>query len=278
MELKRAHLVYFSPTSTSKQVAEAIVQGTGIQNISTIDITCKQSEELIIPSDSLAIIAVPVYGGHVPPLAMQRLQHIKGDNTPAVLAVVYGNRAYEKALIELDQYAVHNDFLVISAATFIGEHSFSTDTNPISVGRPDEDDLEIARELGYSVFEKITAAIDSDSLYSVDVRVIRRPRQPFFPLLGFLRKMIALRRSGLPSPKAPATSEKLCIHCGKCVKVCPNSAIKKDNELFTDASKCIRCCACVKICPENARTFESPMAPLLSRYFSKQKQPQTLVD
>lgn len=277
MELKEAHLVYFSPTSTSKQVAQAIVQGTGIQNISVSDITCGSSGELVIPSNSLAIIVVPVYGGYVPPLAMQRLQVIKGENTPAVLVVVYGNRAYEKALVELDQYAVQNGFSVIAGATFIGEHSFSTDANPISPGRPDENDLEIARELGYSIFEKITAATDSDNLYPVDVRGIQRPRQPFFPLLGFLRKVIALRRSGVPSPKTPSTSEELCIHCGKCVKACPNSAIEKGHELFTDPSKCIRCCACVKVCPENARSFESPMAPLLSRYFRKQKQPRVLV-
>ncbi len=277
MELIKAHLVYFSPTSTSKQVAQAIVHGTGAENISVTDITHHSPGEVNIPSDTLTVIAVPVYGGHVAPLAMERLQNIRGDNTPAVLVVVYGNRAYEKALMELDQFAIRHGFSVIAGATFVGEHSFNTQENPISAGRPDEDDLELARQFGYSIFEKTSTATGSENLYPVDVRTIRRPRQPFFPLLGFLRKVIALRKSGIPSPKTPATSEELCIHCGKCVKACPNAAIEKGNELFTDVSKCIRCCACVKVCPENARTFESPMAPLLSQYFRKQKQPQTLV-
>lgn len=50
----------------------------------------------MIPASALAIIVVPVYGGHVAPLAMERLQYIRGVDTPTVLVVVYGNRAYEK--------------------------------------------------------------------------------------------------------------------------------------------------------------------------------------
>ena len=53
--------------------------------------------EAVIPASALAIIVVPVYGGRVAPLAMERLQYIRGVDTPTVLVVVYGNRAYEKS-------------------------------------------------------------------------------------------------------------------------------------------------------------------------------------
>ena len=33
------------------------------------------ADEIVIPTSSLAIIVVPVYGGHVAPLAMERLQY-----------------------------------------------------------------------------------------------------------------------------------------------------------------------------------------------------------
>ena len=39
MTVNEAHLIYFSPTHTSKQVAEAIVHGTGIKNIFPINVT-----------------------------------------------------------------------------------------------------------------------------------------------------------------------------------------------------------------------------------------------
>ncbi len=51
----------------------------------------------------------------------------RGLDTPAVLVVVYGNRAYEKALMELDAFAIPHGLKVIAGATFIGEHSYSTD-------------------------------------------------------------------------------------------------------------------------------------------------------
>ena len=97
--------------------------------------------------------------------------------------------------------------------------------------------------------EKIQAAVTSDKLYQVDVRAIRRPSQPFFPLFRFLRKVIKLRKSGTPLPRTPwVEDESLCTHCGLCVTHCPVGAIIKGDELHTDADKCIKCCACVKSC------------------------------
>ena len=109
---------------------------------------------------------------HVAPLAMERLQYIRGVDTPTVLVVVYGNRAYEKALMELDAFAIPHGFKVIAGATFIGEHSYSTDKYPIAVGRPDESDLAFAAEFGKKIMEKIQTADSMDTLYPVDVRTI----------------------------------------------------------------------------------------------------------
>ena len=38
MTVNEAHLIYFSPTHTSKQVAEAIVHGTGIKNVVSMNL------------------------------------------------------------------------------------------------------------------------------------------------------------------------------------------------------------------------------------------------
>ena len=111
--------------------------------------------ETVIPASALAIIVVPVYGGRVAPLAMERLQNIRGLDTPTVLVVVYGNRAYEKALMELDAFALPHGLKVIAGATFIGEHSYSTDEHPIAAGRPNDSDLALATEFGKKIIEKI---------------------------------------------------------------------------------------------------------------------------
>ena len=278
MTANEVHLIYFSPTHTSKQVGEAIVRGTGITNVINTNLTQQATQDLVIAESALAIIVVPVYGGRVAPLAMDRLASVRGSNTPAVIVVVYGNRAYEKSLMELDYWAIQQGFKVIAGATFIGEHSYSTEKYPVAAGRPDERDLAVAADFGKQISDKIASATEPEKLYAVDVRKIRRPRQPFFPLFRFLRKVIALRKSGVPLPRTPwVEDESLCTHCGACAKMCPVSAIAKGDELNTDAERCIKCCACVKGCPQKARVYDTPFAVLLSQCFIKQKDPCTLV-
>lgn len=190
---KRSSFHLFSPTRTSKQVGEAIVRGTGLTNVVTTNLTL-HAAEVDIPENTLTLIAVPVYGGKVAPLAMERLQGIRASGSPVVLVVVYGNRAYEKALIELDAFASAQGFKVIAGATFVGEHSYSTEQNPIAPGRPDANDLQYAEEFGAKIRTKINVAIDMEHLYPVDVNRIQRPRQPFLPLFKFLRRVIKLRK------------------------------------------------------------------------------------
>ena len=178
----------------------------------------------------------------------------------------------------MDAFALPHGLKVIAGATFIGEHSYSTDEHPIAAGRPNDSDLALATEFGKKIIEKIKTATGPDTLYPIDVRAIKRPRQPFFPLFRFLRKVIKLRKSGTPLPRTPwVKDESLCTHCGLCVVHCPAGAITKGDELNVDETKCIKCCACVKVCPRNAKVYDTPFAALLSDCFKKQKQPQTIL-
>ncbi|HBO06893.1 MULTISPECIES: 4Fe-4S binding protein [Bacteroides] len=277
MNIYAVHLITFSPTHTSKQVGEAIVRGTGLSEITKTDLTLHPAEKLEIPETTLVVVTVPVYGGKVAPLALERMKCIHTSGAPVVLAVVYGNRAYEKALAELDAFISERGFKVIAGATFVGEHSYSTDKNPIAVGRPDADDLRFAENFGAKIRTKIETAAGMDRLYTVDVNRIQRPHQAFFPLFRFLRKVVKLRKSGVPMPRIPAVDVELCNHCGYCATHCPAGAIGKGDECSTDIEKCIRCCACVKGCPQKARTFDTPFAVLLADCFKRQKENRVIL-
>ena len=272
MTVTEINLITFSPTYTSKQIGEAIVRGTGVADVSSIDMTLQTPKKKRLGSDVLAVITVPVYGGHVAPLALERMKDLLADSTQAVIVVVYGNRAYEKALVELDTFVGSLGFKVIAGGMFVGEHSYSNDRYPIAAGRPDKDDLNFAEEFGMKVRAKLEAADDAEHLYGVDVQKIQRPKQPFFPLLRFLWSVIKLRKSGVPMPRTPLADENLCTHCGLCVERCPAGAIMKGEECATIADKCIRCCACVKGCPQKARTFDTPFAALLHDCFQRPKE------
>lgn len=62
--------------------------------------------------------------------------------------MVYGNRDYEDALLELRDTVASLGFTPLSAGAFIGEHSYSTAEMPVAAGRPDATDLQTARTFG----------------------------------------------------------------------------------------------------------------------------------
>lgn len=54
-----------------------------------------------------------------------------------------------------------------------------------------------------------------------------------------------------------AEIEKMQEHCGSCIAVCPNNALRFEKEvLVCDESKCSKCGACIKVCPERILRFE----------------------
>ena len=278
MKIENVHLITFSPTHTSKRVGEAIVRGLGIENSKKVDLTFQALDEYEIPTTDLALISVPVYGGKVAPLALQRLEGIRSNGAPVVLVVVYGNRAYEKALQQLDAFVTERGFKVISGGTFIGEHSYSTPSNPIAVGRPDTDDLQFAEEYGQKLLFKIEQAADLEHLYGVDVLRIQRPSQPIFPMLRFIWQLSQWRKQGVVMPRTPQVDATLCTQCGACVNLCPTQAITLGEEgCVTEKERCIKCCACVKMCPQQARSFDTPYAPLISGNFKKRKQNRIII-
>ena len=199
MNIDEVQLITFSPTCTSKQVGEAIVHGTGISSVSKVDLTLEAAGKREVPSHALAVITVPVYGGHVAPLALERMKELHADGAPAVVVVVYGNRAYEKALVELDAFVTKLGFKVIAGATFVGEHSYSSEKYPVAAGRPDADDLEYAKLFGEKIRAKIAAAEDMEKLYGVDVTRIQR-RAAFSRCSAFCAESSSCVRVGCLCP------------------------------------------------------------------------------
>lgn len=120
-----------------------------------IDLTPASNATSIEAENTLTIIAVPTYAGRVAQTALDRLKIIKAHQSPAIIAVLYGNRDYEDALIELRDTVNELGFIPISGGTFIGEHSYSTSTMPTAPGRPDPSDLQIAKTLGRKSVEQL---------------------------------------------------------------------------------------------------------------------------
>jgi NAD(P)H-dependent FMN reductase len=134
MEVQALKLVCFSPTGTTKAIIQGIARGITQSTAALIDITKPNArkQQLQTSESELLVVAVPVYMGRVPALLIEWLHTIKAHNTPAVCIVVYGNRVYDDALLELKDILVKCGCIPIACAAYIGEHSFSSLETPIA--------------------------------------------------------------------------------------------------------------------------------------------------
>jgi ferredoxin len=264
MEVKKVKLVYFSPTGTTQRVLEGIAKGIAVENVEQINLTLPEGMQQAIPSfsDELVIIGAPVYGGRLPVDAIKQLKNLKANNTLAVLVVLYGNREFEDALLELKNLSIELGFHPVAGAAFIGEHSFATADVPIANGRPDSQDVQRAMDFGAGIKDKIAALKSIDGQTELEI-----PGSYPYKAGG-----------ARPMAVAPVTLEDTCTVCGTCASVCPTAAISINGSVATEIELCIRCCACIKSCPEDARIMEDDkwknIAAWLNENCSTRKEPQ----
>ena len=221
-------IAHFSPTGGTKKVADAIAAGFDIPAVE-MDLTVVDSKVALGENDALMAV-LPVYGGRVPQISLERLAALKGSGQKAVAVVVYGNREFDDALLETKNALEKNGFRVIAAAAFIAEHSIASS---IAAGRPDAEDEALCRQFAADVMKKL----DNPTLVDVP------GNDPY----------VEFR----PSPFHPAADE-TCVKCGVCAELCPVAAIPVDDPSQTNHELCINCMRCVKVCPVSSRALPAP--------------------
>jgi len=264
MDIKKAYSVYFSPTGTTERAAVAFAEGTGLP-YEKIDLTtskARQSFKRSFGSDELVVVGLPVYGGRLPKNIDNFFSGLKGNGTPAAALVVYGNRAYDDALIELKMRLEERGFKVIAGAAFIGEHTF---TKNVGTGRPDTADIAIAKDYGRRTAESINRAISG---------VLNVKGNYPFVANGF-----SIEKPGGAALHAKIVTLESCTRCGLCAEECPWDAIDTENYEVIDYTKCYRCLRCIKVCPESAKTirdeeFFKLVAGFEAKFSAPRKEPE----
>ena len=66
---------------------------------------------------------MPSYGGLAPEVAIERFKKISGNGAKCTIVCVYGNRAYEDTLVQMEDVAKECGFDVIAAVAAVAEHS-----------------------------------------------------------------------------------------------------------------------------------------------------------
>lgn len=262
MKIRTIHLVYYSATFTTRRIMRAIAGTFDGAEVKEYDITCGTvGDDVTLSGDGdVLIVGVPSYAGRVPQMAVAPISHFIGSNTPAVSVCVYGNRAFDDTLIELQDLVEQNGFKVVAAAAFVAQHSIFP---AVANGRPDESDMKRVAE------------------FAADCRqVLLRTRQ--------LADIPHLRVRGnrpycdaKPVPLHPKCDKSKCKACLTCAKQCPTGAIPEDAPYKTDADRCIACGRCTVVCPQGARRFGGLMykaAELkLRKAFAGRKEPEVFL-
>ena len=250
MVIKKVWAVYFSATGTTKKVAECVAEVIGAKlgaEYGTYDFSLPEArkEPLTFYPDDLVVFGTPVYAGRVPNVLLKYLETIRGNGAVGIPVVMYGNRDYDDALIELRDILEKGGLHTVAAAAFVGEHSFSY---ILAKGRPDEADLEEARNFAVKAAEKVVDAVKTKIVEPVSVKGIPDPYRGYYQPRDRAGNPVDIR-------KVKPLTKDTCNNCMICADVCPMGSISRDDvREFTGI--CIKCGACVKTCPVQAKYYE----------------------
>ena len=237
--------IVFSPTGGTLKAANAVTEEWS-GSVETVDLSDQNKDfsEYSFDSEDFALIALPSYGGRVPAIAAERLKKLNGGGARCALLCVYGNRAYEDTLVEMEDIAKECGFEVKAAIAAVAEHSIA---HKYAAGRPDSEDVKKLKEFSGTVLEKLQNAKEDNGLKLAGNR-------PYKKASG----------AGLV-PKA----NQYCVKCGVCAESCPVKAISTEDIGTADAKKCISCMRCIKVCPHAARSANKAMVSAVSLVLKK---------
>ena len=253
MEISKVRAAYFSATETTKlavqEIAASIAKEFGTV-IEELDFTLPAARKVPMEfgKGELVVFGTPVYAGRIPNVLLKYLETICGNSALAVAVVMYGNRHYDDALIELRDLLQRRNLHTIAAAAFIGEHSFS---KVLAAGRPDEEDRKRMRIFGAEIAHRLKKESQADDFGQINpVSVSGCP----YPYRGYYQPR---DRKGNPVDirKVLPVTASSCCDCKLCAEICPMGSIDYDH-VSELKGICIKCCACIKRCPVGAKHFD----------------------
>lgn len=188
------NVLVFSPTGNSELVALTVASEFG-EKVNVVDLTKTHlMVETFDPKDPM-VIAGPVFGGRLPSLMVERLKSFSFNGVKVITLVTYGNRAFEDALLELNNTVSELGGTPIASAAVVARHSM---VPTVAQNRPSDVDLTNLKAFARTAKKKLS---------QTEFDALKVPGD--FPY-----------RSWTKSPLTPIIDGN-CVKCGQCVRLCP---------------------------------------------------------
>ena len=123
--------LYFSPTGGTRTYVRAVAAAMPHMG-GEVDLTRPEERRKVhmFGADDVVVLGVPVYYGRVPEVP-GLLDGLQGEETPAVLLAVYGNRLIDDALAELSDLCAARGFRPLAAAAELGRRAAEKLSGPV---------------------------------------------------------------------------------------------------------------------------------------------------
>lgn len=234
MNIEKATVLFFSGTGTTEAYARAFAEGLTF-DADVAEIRHDTAMPETMGPNELLVLAVPVYAGWAPTFVWEKLESLRGTETPTVILAVYGARDYDNALFEMDEKLHAKGFATVGAAALVARHSIAQNIAP---DRPNANDLGETRSFAGEVAKRV-GDLDGSSQW---------------PSYHFKHYEVSLN-----SHVYPVTTDE-CVMCGTCADECPAGAIPLDEPNTINREICASCLRCIEACPTNARRLPEGLA------------------
>ena len=260
--------IYFSATGNTKKITETVTaqlaKNLGCpMELKDFTAPAARAEVKEFPADTLVVVGSPTYAGKLPNKILPDFQtKLKGNGTPAVAVVTFGNRSFDNSLAELVSVLTAGGFRPVAGAAFACRHAFS---DLLAPGRPNEADLKAAEAFVLKAAGRAEELAETGEVLQV-------------PGDAAAAYYVPKGTDGQPAKflKAkPLTDMKKCTKCGYCVTLCPVASIDP-KDVANVPGICIKCQACVRGCPVGAKYFDDPAflshVKMLEQNFTERKE------
>lgn len=236
-------LCYFSATGNTSKVAGVIAEEFGRLGVEVEekDVTplSERLKKIDLEPYRAFLIGAPIYSWRAPRVVRQWLRTLDGRGKKCSMFFTYGGFQVPPSHASTKQILEEQDFVVVSSAEFVAAHTFNLGGWRAAEGRPNESDLEVARQYTRKTHKRFSGE-DPGTLGEME-KTLHTEEQ--------LDSIETFRFNILT--QLPTRHGEACSMCMICEESCPTGAMKAETG-EAESGKCIGCLACVAKCPEEA--------------------------